>query len=206
MTSSNGNIFSATGLLRGNQRAPVNSLHKGQWRGALMFSFICAWTNGWANNRNVGDLRRHCIHFGFTVMKHLCMSMRSFMTSARISIRHLDLQLRSVLWTVDSYYVHIKASSLTISIHSSPTYGGCEAVCPEASFTNEVNPWLAKRPLFFNGRLADRRITSLVKETTGVMPCLSSTFDMANNSQHFCSCHSQLSHIMTCILQEFSHP
>ena len=35
-----------------------NSPHKGQWRGALMFSFICNWINGWANNREVGDLRR----------------------------------------------------------------------------------------------------------------------------------------------------
>ena len=40
MTSSNGNIWS-----------PVNSPHKGQRRGALMFSLICAWINGWVNNR-----------------------------------------------------------------------------------------------------------------------------------------------------------
>ena len=26
-------------------RSPVNSPHKGQWRGALMFSLICAWIN-----------------------------------------------------------------------------------------------------------------------------------------------------------------
>ena len=31
---------------------PVNSPHKGQWQGALMFSLICAWTNSWANNRS----------------------------------------------------------------------------------------------------------------------------------------------------------
>ena len=29
---------------------PVNSPHKGQWRGALMFSLICVWINGWVNN------------------------------------------------------------------------------------------------------------------------------------------------------------
>ena len=43
-------------LCAGNHRSPVNSPHKGQWRGALMFSLICAWTNGWVNNRNAGDL------------------------------------------------------------------------------------------------------------------------------------------------------
>ena len=30
-------------FVRGIHRYPVNSLHKGQWRGALMFSLICAW-------------------------------------------------------------------------------------------------------------------------------------------------------------------
>ena len=37
---------------------------------------------------------------------------------------------------------------------------------PVTSFTKEVNPWLAKRPLVFNGRLAYRGLTSLVKEAT----------------------------------------
>ena len=43
----------------GIHRWPVNSRHKGQWRGALMFSLICAWINGGVNNREAGDLRRH---------------------------------------------------------------------------------------------------------------------------------------------------
>ena len=38
-------------FVRGIHRSPVNSPHKGQWRGALMFSLICAWINGWVNNR-----------------------------------------------------------------------------------------------------------------------------------------------------------
>ena len=36
-----------------------------------------------------------------------------------------------------------------------------------ASFTKEVNWRLAKRPLVFNGRLANRQLNSLVKEATG---------------------------------------
>ena len=48
MTSSNGNIFCVTG-----------PLHKGQWRGALMFSLICAWINCSVNTGEAGDLRRH---------------------------------------------------------------------------------------------------------------------------------------------------
>ena len=43
----------------GIHRSPVNSPHKGQWRGVLMFSLMCAWINSWVNNREAGDLRRH---------------------------------------------------------------------------------------------------------------------------------------------------
>ena len=39
---------------------------------------------------------------------------------------------------------------------------------PVASFTKEVNPRLAKCPLKTNGRLANRGLTSLVKEATKV--------------------------------------
>ena len=55
-------------LCAGIHRSPVNSPHKGQWRGALMFSFICAWLNGWVINREAGDLRRHRAHYGVIVM------------------------------------------------------------------------------------------------------------------------------------------
>ena len=55
MTSSNGNIFRVTGHLCGE----FTGLHKGQWRGALMFALICARINGWVNNIEAGDLRRY---------------------------------------------------------------------------------------------------------------------------------------------------
>ena len=46
-------------FVRGIHRSPVNSPHKGQWRGALMFSLICTRINGWVNNGEAGDLRRY---------------------------------------------------------------------------------------------------------------------------------------------------
>ena len=39
--------------------SPVNSPHKVQRRGAVMFSLICVWINDWVNNCEAGDLRRH---------------------------------------------------------------------------------------------------------------------------------------------------
>ena len=52
----------------GNHRSPVNSPHKGQWRGALMFSLICVWINDWVNDCKAGDLRRHRDHYDVIVM------------------------------------------------------------------------------------------------------------------------------------------
>ena len=46
----------------------VNSPHKGHWRGALVFSFVCAWINGWVNNLETGDLRPHDAHYYVIVM------------------------------------------------------------------------------------------------------------------------------------------
>ena len=56
-------------FVRGIHRSPVNSPHKGQWRGTLMFSVICVWINDWVNNREAGDLRRQRGHYDVIVME-----------------------------------------------------------------------------------------------------------------------------------------
>ena len=62
--------FSASlALCAVNSPVPVNSPHKGQWRGALMFSLIYVWINDWVNNRDAGELRRHRGHYDVIVMK-----------------------------------------------------------------------------------------------------------------------------------------
>ena len=68
MTSSNGNIFRVTGPLCGKFTGPGEFPHTGQWRGALMFSLICVWINGWVNNREAGDSRRNRGHCDVIVM------------------------------------------------------------------------------------------------------------------------------------------
>ena len=55
-------------FVRGIHRSPVNSPHKGQWCGALMFSLICVWINDWVNNREAGDLIPYRAHYDVTVM------------------------------------------------------------------------------------------------------------------------------------------
>ena len=60
-------------VVRGIYWSPVKSPHKGQWRGALTFSLICAWINGWVNNRKAGDKRRHRAHYDVIVMASLIL-------------------------------------------------------------------------------------------------------------------------------------
>ena len=55
-------------FVRGIHRSPVDSTHKGQRRGDLMFSLICARMNGWINNREAGDSSRYRAHYDVTVM------------------------------------------------------------------------------------------------------------------------------------------
>ena len=81
--------FSALQAICGGiPRSPANSPHKGQWHGALMFSLICTWINGWVTNSEVGDLRRHRAHYDVTVMRgdilH-CNSLRIAVSPAMTS-------------------------------------------------------------------------------------------------------------------------
>ena len=55
-------------FVRGIHWSPENSPHKGQWHGALKFSLICAWINGWVNNREAGDLKCHHTHYDVTII------------------------------------------------------------------------------------------------------------------------------------------
>ena len=90
MTSSNGTIFWP--FVRGIHRSPVNSLHKGQRRGALMFSFTCSWLNGWVNNR-AGDLKLHRAHYDAIVMNILTMST----LKVAKSVKHWSQLMKSLV-------------------------------------------------------------------------------------------------------------
>ena len=68
--SLNGNTFRVTGPLRGEFTGHryftrTKAREVGLW---VFFSFICARINCWVNNRETGDLRRHCAHYGVIIM------------------------------------------------------------------------------------------------------------------------------------------
>ena len=63
-------FFRVTGLLWG--KPPVTSGFTYQKpvmrRFGVFFYLICAWTNGWANYRNAGNLRHHRAHYDVSVV------------------------------------------------------------------------------------------------------------------------------------------
>ena len=80
----------------GIHRSPVNSPHKGQWRGTLMFSLICAWINGWVNNGDAGDWRRHRAHHDVTVMTYSTTNSRFPATHHAYDAMNYNLIVKSV--------------------------------------------------------------------------------------------------------------
>ena len=89
----------------GIHRSPVNSQHKGQWRGALVFSLIFAWLNGWVNTLEAGDWRRHRVHYDVTVMLPASWSKLLVPLPLNLSILlptsylHFDKVIRDRIWT-----------------------------------------------------------------------------------------------------------
>ena len=79
MTSSNGNIFRVTGPFCGEFTG-----HR--WIPRTMFSLISAWINGWVNNREASDLRRHRAHYNVTVMYDLCSLLSGMCIMMDLSI------------------------------------------------------------------------------------------------------------------------
>ena len=76
-------------ICAGNSPVLVNSPHKGQWRGALVFSLICVWNNGWENNREAGDLRRYRAHYDVIVMSiviYLTLLYRNFLSLGNVML------------------------------------------------------------------------------------------------------------------------
>ena len=109
MTSSNGNIFRVTGHLcgefTGHRWIPRTKASDAElW----YFLLICAWINGWVNNGQAGELKRHRAHYDVTVMHF---------SSCRLVL----LGVHSMCWTARTCTVVI-AAPRTIWCYTRPCY------------------------------------------------------------------------------------
>ena len=88
-----------------------NFPHQGQWRGALMFSLICAWMNDWVNNREAGDLRCDRAHYDVTVMWMDSLRLKIFLIKGctaypMIFLSKYSMQSHYVLSAYGNKYRH----------------------------------------------------------------------------------------------------
>ena len=97
MTSSNGNIFRVTGHLcgefSGDRWIPRT---KASDAGLWSFFLICAWINGWGNNREGCNLRRHRAHYNVTVMSDVSAIHYEVLVPSRILNSVLPYRLRNL--------------------------------------------------------------------------------------------------------------
>ena len=107
-------------FVRGIHRSPVNSPHKGQWRWALMFSFICAWINGWVNNREAGDLRLHRAHDGVIVMLPSVRAVQGSVSGQTWHIAAIFLSYLTLLTHNTLYQPIARPASQSLDIFDTP--------------------------------------------------------------------------------------
>ena len=130
-------------FVRGIHRYPVNSLHKGQWRRALMFSWICTRINGWVNNEEAGDFRRHRAHYDVIVMKLLSCGYHrihwwqttEICSTVNQSLQHFTSFLSALLWRHLSEFEMIQQHELV----------GCLRLYQIRSYKN-IFQWMLKSP------------------------------------------------------------
>ena len=131
MTSSNGNIFRVTG----------------PWRGALMVSLICVWINGWINNREAGDLRRHRGHYDVNVM--CCRSVPSYCVNqwrrpgAWVKLIKIQTLSRECIWECRPFHSGINLLKIYSPVLFSVIYCSCARIdllvlLPHSFFVSRV--------------------------------------------------------------------
>ena len=104
-------------FVRGIHWSPVNSPHKGQWRGTLIFPLICASINGWVSNRDAGDLRRYGAHYDVTVMSsgHPKLNSITGLMLSRVKMvdivwQHIDTLISKLCYNGE--FPHLAAKNL----------------------------------------------------------------------------------------------
>ena len=151
-------------FVRGIHRSMVNSPHKGQWRGALMFSLICVWINGWISNREAGHMRRYRAHYIFTVMctwRHITLSHFTHIIGSQCPNKvQTNCIVIRVLWQREH-----QAGTMIILVMGPPNIG--QTTLP----SNLVSHWQEPVPRMISGVLPNSWIGTIVYSTTPQYLC-----------------------------------
>ena len=75
---------------------PFNGGFPSQSQGVLVFYLISVWTNGWAKNRDIGDLRRHRIRYdGIVITVKFHSTYAHFLS--RNALRYIVCKMSAIL-------------------------------------------------------------------------------------------------------------
>ena len=130
-------------FVRGIHRSPVNSPHKGQWRGPVMFTLICVWINDWVNNREAGDLRRYRAHYDVTLMASVnLVSLGSDNVLPPVWRRattwsNLDLSIRHIGTNFSQIGIE-KQNFSFVKTHLKMSFAKWRSFCPEEDELNTL--------------------------------------------------------------------
>ena len=109
MTSSNGNIFRATGPLCGEFTGPSEVPAQRPVTRNFDVSLIYGWINDWVNNREAGGLRRHPGHCDVNVMFHaILINLFSFGLGMKYKTYYV---FSSRIWFLASHRSWYKATA-----------------------------------------------------------------------------------------------
>ena len=93
-------FFALMAIGVGNSPVTSEFPAQGQWRGASMFSLICAWINVWVNNGETADLRRQRAHYDVTVIitaSLICYTHTYHVQLCSLSTQHVACWEKNVI-------------------------------------------------------------------------------------------------------------
>ena len=102
-------------FVRKIHRGPVNSPHKGQWRGAFMFSLICVWINDWINNREAGHLRRYRAYCDVTMMS---INIQVHFEEMYVKMSYMRCPYLFCVLFICSVCIHLEWWIITMTTHT----------------------------------------------------------------------------------------
>ena len=114
-------------FVRGIHRSPVDSPHKGQWCGALMFYLICAWTNDGANSPQwyempLCSLWLHCTFYTWTQDQMTVVNLNFFPKSQilefqeKCNTKHTFQQYVYKIWS--RFFTHKRSHRVDVILHT----------------------------------------------------------------------------------------
>ena len=95
-------------ICAGNSPVPVTSLHKSQWRGALMLALICVWVN----NHDAGDLRRYRFHYDVIVMFRETTRKRCFFCWSAENTKYANADYAVCTWLYSGWMITLSNWSI----------------------------------------------------------------------------------------------